>query len=120
MTELSELFADLAEDIQTSLRELGWQTPTNVQARAIPLMREGGDLIVQAETGSGKTGAFGIPLVEATDTSEAFIQALVMLPTRELANQVATELETLGKHRRVRILPVYGGVRYNEQVEALL
>lgn len=119
MTELSELFADLAEDIQTSIRELGWQAPTHVQARTIPLMREGGDLIVQAETGSGKTGAFGIPLVDATDTSESFIQALVMLPTRELANQVAKELVTLGKHRGVRVLPVYGGVGYGEQVEAL-
>ncbi len=119
MTELSELFADLSEDLQTSLSDLGWHTPTPVQARAIPLMRKGGDLIVQAETGSGKTGAFGIPLVEATDTDRPQIQALVMLPTRELANQVAKELEILGAHRKVIVLPVYGGVGYNEQVEAL-
>lgn len=119
MTELSELFADLSEDLQASLRDLGWHTPTPVQARAIPLMKKGGDLIVQAETGSGKTGAFGIPLVDGTDTDEAYIQALVMLPTRELANQVAQELEILGKHREVRVLPVYGGVGYNEQVDAL-
>ena len=119
MAELSKLFADLSEDLRTSLGDLGWESPTPVQERAIPLMLEGGDLIVQAETGSGKTGAFGIPLVERTDTEEAFIQALVMLPTRELANQVAKELEILGKHRQVRVLPVYGGVGYGEQVDAL-
>lgn len=119
MAELSDLFADLSQDIQASLSDLGWQRPTPVQARTIPLMREGGDLIVQAETGSGKTGAFGIPLVEATDTQRPVVQALVMLPTRELANQVANELTTLGTHRRVRVLPVYGGVGYGEQVEAL-
>ncbi|MFP6639841.1 MAG: DEAD/DEAH box helicase, partial [Myxococcota bacterium] len=119
MAELSDLFADLSADIQTSIRDLGWHKPTPVQARTIPLMREGGDLIVQAETGSGKTGAFGIPLVEATDTHRPVIQALVMLPTRELANQVATELRMLGTHRQVRVLPVYGGVGYGDQLEAL-
>jgi len=119
LSELSELFSEVAEDIQTSIRELGWHTPTTVQAKAIPLMRGGGDLIVQAQTGSGKTGAFGIPLVEGIDTSIARIQALVMLPTRELANQVAVELTTLGRHRGVNVLPVYGGTGYSEQVDAL-
>ncbi len=119
MTELSELFSELSEDIQTSLGDLGWHAPTTVQAKVIPLMRGGGDLIVQALTGSGKTGAFGIPLVEAVDTASDDIQALVMLPTRELANQVAVELSTLGKYRGVRVLPVYGGVGYGEQIDAL-
>ncbi|MBW2231916.1 MAG: DEAD/DEAH box helicase, partial [Deltaproteobacteria bacterium] len=119
MTDLSELFSELSEDIQASVHDLGWLTPTSVQAKVIPLMRGGGDLIVQAITGSGKTGAFGIPLVEVVDKSLDDIQALVMLPTRELANQVAVELTTLGKHRGVRVLPVYGGVGYAEQVDAL-
>lgn len=119
MTELSELFSQLSEDVQTALNDLGWNAPTPVQEKAIPLMQGGGDLIVQAQTGSGKTGAFGIPLVEAVDTTRDVIQALVMLPTRELANQVAVEVTTLGKHRGVRVLPVYGGVGYNEQVESL-
>ncbi|MFP6654960.1 MAG: DEAD/DEAH box helicase, partial [Myxococcota bacterium] len=78
-----------------------------------------GDLIVQAQTGSGKTGAFGIPLVEAVDTSLAETQAIVLLPTRELANQVAEELDQLGRHRGVRILPIYGGVAYGPQLEGL-
>jgi ATP-dependent RNA helicase DeaD len=119
MTELSELFADIAPDIQKSIQELGWSTPTPVQAVAIPKMRAGGDLIVQAQTGSGKTGAFGIPLVEAVDTDLAETQAIILLPTRELANQVAKELDQLGRHRGVRILPIYGGVAYGPQLEGL-
>jgi ATP-dependent RNA helicase DeaD len=119
MTELNELFADVAPDIQESIRELGWHTPTPVQAAAIPRMRAGGDLIVQAQTGSGKTGAFGIPLVENIDTELAETQAIVLLPTRELANQVAVELDQLGQHRGVHTLPIYGGVAYGPQLEGL-
>jgi len=119
MTELSELFVDVASDIQQAIRELGWHTPTPVQSAAIPKMRAGGDLIVQAQTGSGKTGAFGIPLVEAVDTSLAKTQAIVLLPTRELANQVAKELDLLGQYRGVNTLPIYGGVAYGPQLEGL-
>ena len=119
MTELSELFADVAPDIQQSIRDLGWHTPTPVQAAAIPRMRAGGDLIVQAMTGSGKTGAFGIPLVEAIDTDLPKTQAIVLLPTRELANQVAKELDQLGQYRGVNTLPIYGGVAYGPQLEGL-
>lgn len=119
MTELSELFADVASDIQRAIRDLGWHTPTPVQTAAIPRMRAGGDLIVQAQTGSGKTGAFGIPLVEAIDTTLPKTQAIVLLPTRELANQVAKELDQLGKYRGVNTLPIYGGVPYGPQLEGL-
>jgi ATP-dependent RNA helicase DeaD len=119
MSELTDLFSELPENIQTSLHELGWSAPMPVQARVIPLMREEGDLIIQAQTGSGKTGAFGIPIIEAVDVESNDTQALVMLPTRELANQVANELVVLGKHRGVRVLAVYGGVGYGPQIEAL-
>ena len=119
MTELSELFAECDDDVQAGIRDLGWAEPMPVQAKTIPLMREGHDLIVQARTGSGKTGAFGIPIIEAVDIDLAETQALVMLPTRELANQVAVEITALGKHRGVRVLPVYGGVGYGPQLEAL-
>lgn len=119
MTELSELFADIAPDIQQAIRDLGWHTPTPVQAAAIPKMRAGEDLIVQAMTGSGKTGAFGIPLVEAIDTSLKQTQAIVLLPTRELANQVAVELDQLGQYRGVNTLPIYGGVAYGPQLEGI-
>ena len=111
------LFQDLAEDIQAGIRDLGWTEPMPVQARVIPLMRQGPDLIVQARTGSGKTGAFGIPIAEAVDTDLAATQALVMAPTRELANQVAHEVKLIGTHRGVRTLPIYGGVGYGAQNE---
>jgi len=119
MSDLTDFFADLPSDIQAGIRDLGWREPTPVQAKTLPLMREPGDLIVQARTGSGKTGAFGIPIIERIDVDLAATQALIMLPTRELANQVATELTAIAKHRGVRVLPVYGGVGYGAQLEGL-
>ncbi len=120
MTEQSSsLFDDLPSEIQTAVRELGWSSPMPVQEKVIPLMHEGRDLIVQARTGSGKTGAFGIPIVERVDTALPETQALIMAPTRELANQVAGELTVLGKHCGVRCLPIYGGVSYGPQIEGL-
>lgn len=90
-----------------------------VQAKVIPLMRSGKDLIVKAITGSGKTGAFGIPLVCELDPDLAECQALVMAPTRELAIQVCGELEALGQHQGIRCLPIYGGVGYAQQLEGI-
>ncbi len=119
MPDLLHAFSDLPEDIQAGLRDLGWTEPMPVQARVIPVMREGKDLIVQARTGSGKTGAFGIPIIRQVDTGLAATQALVMAPTRELANQVAGEIIAMGKHRGVRCLPIYGGVGYAAQLEGL-
>ncbi len=119
MTETLHQFADLPEAVQAGVRDLNWSEPTPVQARVIPAMREGRDLIVQAQTGSGKTGAFGIPIVSEIDPDRAEPQALVLLPTRELANQVAAEITTLGKHVGVRCLPIYGGVGYAAQLEGI-
>ncbi len=112
-------FDGLPEDVLAGVRDLGWTEPMPVQARVIPMMQRGGDLIVQARTGSGKTGAFGIPIVSAIDTGRAEPQALVMAPTRELAGQVCKEVEAMGRHRGVRPLAVYGGVGYGPQLEAL-
>jgi ATP-dependent RNA helicase DeaD len=119
MTDSSELFGTLSDETQDAIRDLGWREPMPVQAKVIPLMREGGDLIVQAMTGSGKTGAFGIPIVEAVDVDQPISQALILVPTRELANQVAGEIVTLGTKRGVRCLAVYGGVAYGPQLDAL-
>lgn len=118
-TASADLFANLPEDIQAGLRELGWTAPMPVQAATIPAMRARRDLIVQARTGSGKTGAFGIPIVAEVDPALRAPQALVLTPTRELANQVATELITIGKHRGIVCLPIYGGVGYGPQLEGL-
>jgi ATP-dependent RNA helicase DeaD len=119
-TESSDnLFADLPEPLRLGIAELGWKQPMPVQAQAVPLMRGGSDVIVQARTGSGKTGAFGIPILEAIDTAQPVTQALVLAPTRELANQITGEITALGKHLGVRCVPIYGGVAYGPQNDAL-
>ncbi|MFP8871049.1 MAG: DEAD/DEAH box helicase, partial [Myxococcota bacterium] len=104
---------------QKAIADLGWSAPMPVQTKVIPLMQSGGDLIVKALTGSGKTGAFGLPVCEAIDVDSKSTQALIMLPTRELAIQVAQEVTAIGKYRGVRCLAVYGGVGYGPQIDGL-
>jgi ATP-dependent RNA helicase DeaD len=115
----ASIFDELPEDVRTGIRALGWSEPMPVQQKVIPEMREGRDLIVKAQTGSGKTGAFGIPIVAGIDPEVKGCQALVLAPTRELANQVSGEIEVLGKERGVRCLPIYGGVGYAQQLEGI-
>ncbi len=112
-------FQDLPADVREGIDSLGWTEPTNVQVQSIGPMRAGGDLIVQAQTGSGKTGAFGIPIICEVDPERAVPQALVMAPTRELANQISREIEQLGKPRGIKTLAIYGGVGYGAQLDAL-
>jgi ATP-dependent RNA helicase DeaD len=115
----ANVFETLPDDVKRGVADLGWKEPMPVQALAIPALQRGVDVIVQARTGSGKTGAFGLPIVCAVDAAKAAPQALVMAPTRELANQIAKEITILGKHRGVRCLPIYGGVGYGAQLEGL-
>src|SRR5262249_8010504 len=117
--EQLDSFDGLPEDLRAGIADLGWTQPMPVQARVVPIMQRGGDLIVQARTGSGKTGAFGIPIISAVDKERAQPQALVMAPAGELAIQVCGEIEAMGRHRGVRTLPIYGGVGYGPQIEAL-
>jgi ATP-dependent RNA helicase DeaD len=119
MATFSEIFPDLPDVIAQGIRDLGWTEPMPVQEKVLPLMRQGRDLIVQAQTGSGKTGAFGIPIAAALDPEAKYCQALVMAPTRELANQVSGELAALGRHKGVRCVPIYGGVGYAQQIEGI-
>ena len=119
MSELSELFADFSDPLRLGIADLGWSDPTPVQERVIPRMREGTDLIVQAQTGSGKTGAFGLPIILNFDPEIAACQSLIMTPTRELANQVAGEIAALSKHTGLRCLAVYGGVGYQHQIDGI-
>jgi ATP-dependent RNA helicase DeaD len=119
MDELAPPFSELPAPVQQGVRDLRWKTPTPVQERVIPPMREGRDLIVQAQTGSGKTGAFGIPIACTLDPQLAACQALILVPTRELANQVAEEIATLGRPSGLRCLPIYGGVGYARQIEGI-
>ena len=120
MTIQKEMFGELELDkkIVTALTDMGFEEPSPIQAATIPLVLEGNDVIGQAQTGTGKTAAFGIPLVQAI-TDFKHIQALIMTPTRELAIQVAEEVGKIGRTRRVRALPVYGGQPIERQIRAL-
>ena len=105
--------------IARAIESLGFVTPTEVQARSIPPLRRGEDLIGQAQTGTGKTAAFGIPIVEKVDPSGRYVQALVLTPTRELCVQVTEEIERIGRFRGVRSVAIYGGSSMDRQIEAL-
>ncbi|HPI40373.1 MAG TPA: DEAD/DEAH box helicase [Pseudobdellovibrionaceae bacterium] len=104
-----------------ALKDLQFQNPTDIQQKVIPaLMTEAGnDLIALAETGSGKTGAYGIPLIEKIDTQSKKTQALVLCPTRELAIQVSDQVQKLGKYKNMVIATIYGGASYRPQEMAL-
>jgi ATP-dependent RNA helicase DeaD len=102
-----------------SLQAMGFSTPTPIQEQTIPLLREGKDVLAQAQTGTGKTAAFGIPLVEAIDPERRGVQAIILVPTRELCLQVADELRRLGTQRGIRVTAVYGGVGYGRQTDGL-
>jgi ATP-dependent RNA helicase DeaD len=110
----------LSEPILKVLAEVGYEAPTPIQARTIPPLLQGRDLIGQAQTGTGKTAAFAIPILEAIDPTSPEVQALVLAPTRELAIQVAEALHTYSKHvGRVGVLPVYGGQPIQLQLKRL-
>ena len=105
--------------IARALESMGFVTPTEVQARSIPPLREGRDLIGQAQTGTGKTAAFGIPIVEKIEPASAHVQALVLTPTRELCVQVTEEIARIGQYRGIRTVAIYGGSSMDKQVEEL-
>ena len=117
----AQTFAELGihEDVLQSINEMGWDTPTPVQRDSYPLAVAGHDVIVQSRTGTGKTGAFGIPLVDRLITDDGDEQALVLAPTRELALQSAREIEKLGARRGVDAVAVYGGASMDQQIRAL-
>jgi len=98
---------------------MGYAVPTPIQEQAIPPLREGRDVLGQAQTGTGKTAGFGIPLIERIETRQRAVQAIALAPTRELCLQVADELARLGRFAGVRVLAVYGGVGLGRQIDAL-
>ncbi|MDB5076498.1 MAG: hypothetical protein JWO42_2677 [Chloroflexi bacterium] len=114
-------FGELPVDarIAGALKAMGYTSPTPIQEEAIPSLRSGRDVIGLARTGSGKTAGFGIPIIEAIRTNERRVQALIQTPTRELASQVATMLNALGRQSGVRVVAVYGGVGMQAQINAL-
>jgi ATP-dependent RNA helicase DeaD len=107
---------ELSEPVARAVEEIGYRDPTDIQAASIPLLLDGRDLMGQAQTGTGKTAAFGIPLVELIDPERPVVQALVLAPTRELAMQISQELARLARHREIRIATVYGGAPMGPQL----
>lgn len=106
--------------ILRAINEMGFEQPSPIQAQAIPAVMEGSDIVGQAQTGTGKTAAFGIPMLQNMDTKEKHLQAIVLCPTRELAIQVAEEIRKLGKFvHGVKILPIYGGQDITKQIRSL-
>ena len=108
----------LGQSVLKGVEGAGYQTPSDVQTHAIPPALEGKDLTAQARTGTGKTAAFGLPMLENL-SCEHVVQGLIITPTRELANQVACEIEKLGKYTEHRCLAVYGGTGMVTQTNAL-
>ena len=110
---------DLSADILQALDAIGYRQATDVQAQAIPRARAGRDLIVQSRTGTGKTAAFGVPIIERLDISLHKVQALILCPTRELTVQVAEEVGRIGSSSGARVLSIYGGDPMPRQLEGL-
>ena len=119
---MKQSFSDfgLSQEILKSLEELGYSSPTEVQGKVIPKVLLHEDLIVISKTGSGKTGAFGIPMLHALEKTDDGPKALILTPTRELAVQVDQDLKQMSKYKPVRTTVLYGGHSMQQEIEKLL
>ena len=117
LTKFQEL--GISPETMKSLMKMGFEEATPIQTETIPLGLEGNDIIGQAQTGTGKTTAFGVPLVDRIDYTKDVIQGIIIAPTRELAIQVSEELYKIGYGKRTRVLAIYGGQDINRQIRAL-
>jgi len=109
----------LSGEVLRAVADLGYTVLTPIQAQTIPILLEGHDVLGQAPTGTGKTAAFGIPILERIEPGQRWPQALVLTPTRELCMQVASMITALGKYRGVAVTPIYGGQPIERQFRAL-
>jgi ATP-dependent RNA helicase DeaD len=120
MTTLKFNELNLSNEILKAVEDLGFEEATPIQSLSIPKMMAGIDVIGQSQTGTGKTAAFGIPILEKTNAKDKVVQAVILCPTRELAIQVAEELKLFSKYKRgINIVPVYGGQPIQRQITAL-
>lgn len=111
---------NLPSAILQAVEKVGYEKPSPIQAKSIPVLLEGHDLLGQAQTGTGKTAAFALPMLSNIDPNEAFTQLLVLAPTRELAIQVAEAFQVYASFsKKIRVLPVYGGQSYDNQIRQL-
>src|SRR6187397_2078120 len=113
MTAFKDL--GLKQDVQLALDELGYEDPTPIQEQAIPELLAGHDVIGQAQTGTGKTAAFGLPLLQYIDPADKDTQAIVLTPTRELCIQVTQALRSYAEHLDVNVVAVFGGTSVRDQ-----
>lgn len=110
----------ISPDILKAIEEMGFEQPSEIQTQALPvLLGYNGDFVGQAQTGTGKTAAFGIPLIEKIEKTATGVEAIILEPTRELAIQIAEELKKISKYKRLKILSVYGGQDIGVQLRAL-
>lgn len=120
MTEQKINEFNLSKEVLRAVSDMGFEELSPIQAQAIPYLMEGADVIGQAQTGTGKTAAFGIPIVEKVDSNSKKVQAIVLCPTRELCIQVSEEIAKLAKYKdNLRVLPIYGGQPIERQLRAL-
>ena len=114
-------FTDLGlnKELLQAVASMGFEEPTPIQAKTIPLLLKGKDVIGQAQTGTGKTAAYGIPIVEKIDPRNFMVQAIILTPTRELAIQVAEEMNKIGRFRKIQAVPIYGGQSIERQIRSL-
>ncbi|MCD6115924.1 DEAD/DEAH box helicase [bacterium] len=120
--EEKKTFKDLglSEQMLSAVNKKGFEEPTAIQVMTIPLMlRDDTNIIAQAQTGTGKTAAFGLPLIEMVDITSRTVQALILVPTRELAIQVSEEINSLKGRKDIRIMPIYGGQSIDQQLRRL-
>jgi ATP-dependent RNA helicase DeaD len=111
---------NLSAPLLKAIQELGFETPSPIQAEALPLLLgQETDFLGLAATGTGKTAAFSLPLLERISSEDRGVQALILCPTRELAIQVAGQIDLLGKYKNIRALPIYGGAGYGDQIRGL-
>jgi ATP-dependent RNA helicase DeaD len=117
MTATATAFTDLGlePDLLEAIRDVGYESPSPIQAQAIPPLLDGADVIGQAQTGSGKTAAFGLPMLQYVDPGDAEVQGLVLTPTRELCIQVTQALRAYGRRKRVDVVAVFGGAPIRSQ-----
>ncbi len=110
----------ISEEIKRAIEDMGFEEATPIQTQAIPFVLEGKDIVGQAQTGTGKTAAFGIPTLEKIDPKDKTVQALILCPTRELAIQVSEEIRKLAKYKHgIKVLPIYGGQSIERQIKSI-
>ena len=109
----------ISKSVSRALDEMGYTKPTEIQLESIPVLSKGDDVVGKAQTGTGKTTAFGIPLVQSIDPTKQVTQGIILVPTRELASQVSTEIRKLSEFLPIRTIALYGGQSINKQITDL-